>query len=329
MNRITVFPVSKCLHSLAAKLPPIKILSPLAGVSLLLFIATFLPLSLCGQEVTENITRVAHCNCCALRPKASERINSKVDEGSGLTAWNGKLWTHNDSGRHSLFAIDSLSGKLLEEYNLPVKNVDWEEITQDRNFLYIGNFGNNGGNRKQLQIYRISNEKLLQHKVVLDSISFAWPKTADSGSPKQINFDCEAMIVVNDTILLFTKEYKKRRCSRVFRLPATPTHHIAEYVTTLKTRTLITGATYSPESRRVILCGYSLCLSPRIVTFTLSGTKGIGTITNAKQIRIGGYFRQNEGIATFNGTDCYLISEATNLILWKNKPRICKVKISP
>ncbi|WP_293894451.1 T9SS C-terminal target domain-containing protein [Flavobacterium sp.] len=309
--------------TLFAKLP-ITILRPLA---LLLFIAAFSPLSICGQEIPENITRAAHCNCRALK-KTTHTIHSKIDEGSGLVAWNGRLWTHNDSGRQTLFAIDTLSGKILEEFMLPVRNVDWEEITQDRNFLYIGNFGNNGGLREQLQIYRISKEKLLQHEVVLDSISFEWPKTDDFGSLKKINFDCEAMIVVNDTILLFTKEFKKRRCSRVFRLPAKPTHHIAEYVTTLKTRTLITGATYLSENRRVVLCGYSMFLSPRMVTFNLSG-KGIGTITNAKQIRVRGYFRQNEGVASFNGTDCYLISEATNLTLWRNKPRISKVTISP
>lgn len=298
---------------------------PVPYVRLVFFIAIFLPLSLFGQVIPENITPVSRCHCCALK-KTPRKINPKIDEGSGLAAWNGSLWTHNDSGRQTLFSIDSVSGKILNEYTLPVKNIDWEEITQDSHFLYIGNFGNNGGDRKVLPIYRISKEKLLQHKVVLDTITFEWPKTSDTGSPKQINFDCEAMIVVNDTLLLFTKEYKKRRCSRVFRLPATPTHHIAEYVTTLKTRTLITGATYSPESRRVVLCGYSMLLSPRIVTFTLSPTN---VITNAKQIRVRGYFRQNEGVATFNGTDYYLISEATNLVLRKNKPRISKVRIEP
>ena len=235
--------------TLSAKLS-ITILRPLA---LLLFIAAFSPLSICGQEISENKIRVAHCNCPALK-KTAHTIHSRIDEGSGLVVWNGKLWTHNDSGKPTLFAVDTLSGMLLEEFILPVKNVDWEEITQDRNFLYIGNFGNNAGKREQLQIYRISKENLLQQKVVLDSISFEWPKTADLGSLRKINFDCEAMTVVNDTILLFTKEYKKRRCSRIFKLPATPSHHIAEYVTTLKTRTLITGVTYSEESRRVVLC---------------------------------------------------------------------------
>lgn len=300
-------------------------ISPLPYVRVVFFVAIFLPLSICGQVIPENITKVSRCHCCALK-KTPHTINSKIDEDSGLAAWNGKLWTHNDSSRQTLFALDSLSYNILEEYELPVKNVDWEEITQDSRFLYIGNFGNNGGDRKVLPIYRISKEKLLQHQVALDTISFEWPKTSDSGSPKQINFDCEAMIVVNDTLLLFTKEYKERRCSRVFRLPATPTHHIAEYVTTLKTRTLITGATYFSESRRVVLCGYSMFLSPRIVTFTLSGTN---VITKAKQIRVRGYFRQNEGVATFNGTDYYLISEATNLVFWKNKPLISKVTIEP
>lgn len=314
----------KSLSSLTAKSLLIKTFSPLP-LRLLLFITISFPLSLCCQEITENTTKVSRCHCCALK-KTHRTINPKIDEGSGLTAWNGTLWTHNDSGTQTLFALDSLSYTILKEYELPVKNIDWEEITQDSRFLYIGNFGNNVGNRKVLPIYRISKEKLVQHQVVLDTITFEWPKTADSGILKQINFDCEAMIVVNDTLLLFTKEYKERRGSRIFRFPATPKHHIAEYVTKLKTRTLITGATYSPESKRVVLCGYSMLLSPRILTFTLEGTNAI---TNAEQIRVSGYFRQVEGIASFNGTDYYLISEASNLILWKTKPRISRVTIKP
>ena len=35
-----------------------------------------------------------------------------------------------------------------------IKNTDWEEISQDKDFIYIGDIGNNSGNRDDLKIYR-------------------------------------------------------------------------------------------------------------------------------------------------------------------------------
>ncbi|HNP32289.1 MAG TPA: hypothetical protein PKN96_03255 [Flavobacterium sp.] len=254
---------------------------------------------------------------CGLKVKNKRVLDSRIPEGSGLVAWNGKLWTHNDSGRPALFCLDTIDYKIIKEYNLGVPNIDWEEISQDDNYLYMGNFGNNLGKRNKLPIYRISKEALLQNKIVLDSITFEWPE--------KINYDCEAMVPTHDSIFLFTKEWKGHRC-QIFKIPAQPSHHIAEYVATLKNRTLITGASYRAEDNRILLIGYSRFLSPRILMLSLSENKNMD-IRKVKLIRINQNFRQTEGIASFNGTDYFIISEGTDLHLWKTKPKLYKVKI--
>jgi hypothetical protein len=261
------------------------------------------------------------------KPSHGIRLDPKISEGSGLVAWNGQIWTHNDSGSPRIFALDSSNGKLLKTFVLPVKNDDWEDINQDSHSLYIGNFGNNSGRKKCLQIYRISKKALLNGKVVLDSVSFEWPSVRDSGKNRKINFDCEAMVVLHDTIFLFTKEHKHGCRSRIFKIPAAPGNYTAKYVATLKTPILITGASYMEDTNRVVLCGYTWLLAPRLLAFSLSDSKDFKNVTDGKRIKVRRWLKQTEGVTTFDGINYYLISEAENFYLWKNKPKLYKIKI--
>lgn len=81
-----------------------------------------------------------------------------VNETSGLIYWNGGLWTHNDSGNPpELYKLDTLSGQILQTIIISgVQNIDWEDIAQDETHIYIGDFGNNAGNRTDLKVLKIS-----------------------------------------------------------------------------------------------------------------------------------------------------------------------------
>jgi len=74
-----------------------------------------------------------------------------------LTYWNNLLFTHNDNDDSKIYAIDTTNGSITNSYNLNgTANIDWEEISQDENYLYVGDFGNNSsGNRTNLKILRI------------------------------------------------------------------------------------------------------------------------------------------------------------------------------
>lgn len=252
------------------------------------------------------------------KPKSSFEIDSKISEGSGLTAWNGKLWTHNDSDDSRIFALDTVDGKVIDAFMVPAKNKDWEEISHDNDYFYLGDFGNNAGKRDTVRIYRIKKTDISSKSITLSTISFAWPN--------RINPDCEAMVVLNDSIYLFTKEWKTERQTRVFSLPKQPGKYEAKYKSTLKTRVLITGASFHEDKKRLVLCGYNLVLRPFLLVFeNISGTDFFSG--KSRRIKIKKRFRQVEGIATFDGNRYHLISEDFHSALINTKRKLMSVDI--
>ncbi|MBL4643362.1 MAG: T9SS C-terminal target domain-containing protein, partial [Flavobacteriaceae bacterium] len=111
----------------------------------------------------EKIVLICLFLICSSIEAQIENINSKYDlpntvsETSGLLFYNGKLITHNDSGDNAnLYELDTISGNITRTIHITnATNVDWEDITQDETYIYIGDFGNNNGNRQDLKIYRI------------------------------------------------------------------------------------------------------------------------------------------------------------------------------
>ena len=180
-------------------------------------------------------------------PENSTTLPGFFRETSGLILWNERLWTHNDDTDTNLYALDPGNPATFESY--PIKNsinINWEEVSQDTDYIYIGDFGNNAnGNRKDLQIYKIKKSSLLTDNQEIEKIQFSYSTQTDftaTGS-NNTDFDCEAFIVTADKIFLFTKEWLSKKTS-IFSLPKIPGKHVAEYQSTHDVNGLITGATY-------------------------------------------------------------------------------------
>ena len=79
-------------------------------------------------------------------------LDSTVFESSGLVYLNHRLITHNDSGDEpALYEIDTINGEVLRKVILRgALNRDWEDICADSKYIYVGDFGNNYGSRKDL-----------------------------------------------------------------------------------------------------------------------------------------------------------------------------------
>ena len=88
-----------------------------------------------------------------------------IDESSGIVASRttpGMYWTHNDSGDGPfIYALDDRGhGRGVWRVTGAVA-YDWEDIaagpgpTAGTNYLYIGDIGDNGGNRSQIVVYRV------------------------------------------------------------------------------------------------------------------------------------------------------------------------------
>src|SRR5690606_34852226 len=80
-------------------------------------------------------------NPANIKPVATLELPSTVSETSGLILWNNYIWTHNDNTDTNIYELDTVYGSISEAIpNNGVSNTDWEEISQDQNFIYIGDF---------------------------------------------------------------------------------------------------------------------------------------------------------------------------------------------
>lgn len=133
-----------------------------------------------------------------IAPNSSIDLPEILQETSGLLFWDTELITNNDSDDTKLYAINPETGEITQEFDLKgTKNTDWEEITQDENFIFIGDFGNNlSGNRKDLKILRVTKSSLLANKPEIDTINFSYEDQIDfSAKPSnQTDYDCEAFL---------------------------------------------------------------------------------------------------------------------------------------
>jgi hypothetical protein len=142
--------------------------------------------------------------------KAFNTLPDRIKESSGLVHFENAIWTHNDSGDGPcLYQLDIDNQKLTKTVLLEnAKSKDWEELAQDETSLYVGDFGNNGGHRQDLVIYKVPKNELTKDTVSnFEVIEFRYPdqERFDRGA-YQHNFDCEAMIVSEDSIYLFSKK---------------------------------------------------------------------------------------------------------------------------
>ena len=128
-----------------------------------------------------------------------------------------------------LFALDTLDGSIRREVVLAAaQNKDWEDLTADEDFLFIGDFGNNDGSRQDLRIYRLAKDQLNQDTIFnIDTIAFAFSDQTDF-TPANFNtaYDCEAFFAHSDSLHIFTKDWINQR-TKHYVLPATPGNHTA------------------------------------------------------------------------------------------------------
>jgi hypothetical protein len=148
------------------------------------------------------------------KPKyINESIPLVVNETSGLINYNGGLWTINDSGGKPCIYKISYDGKrILQTICITnATNHDWEEISQDASFIYIGDFGNNKGQRDKLTIYKLEKSKITDQTFQIEpfeTINFSYAQRKRSYEPiGNSAYDCEAMIVVDTKIWVFTKNW--------------------------------------------------------------------------------------------------------------------------
>lgn len=260
----------------------------------------------------------------SISPVTSVPLPSALEETSGLIKWNGNLWTHNDNTDINLYSLDTITGAVQQNYSLTgASNEDWEEISQDSNYVYVGDFGNNvNGNRTDLHILRIEKNSLLTFNPVIDTIAFSYSDQTDFSPAGNNNtdFDCEAFVVTSDSIYLFTKQWVSNKTG-LYALPKTPGSYVAQLKTTFDVQGLVTGATLLDHERIIALCGYTNFLQPFTwLLYDYSGSDFFGG--NRRNISVTLPFHQVEGIATSDGFTFYMTNENFTIVSTPQKLHI-------
>ncbi len=191
-----------------------------------------------------------------------------IHESSGVIFYNKTLITHNDSGNNNqLIALDTISGKIVKTTTITnAINVDWEDITQDTDYIYIGDIGNNNGNRKDLKIYKVSKvDYLASDEVMATTISYNYKEqTSFIVAANNTDWDAEALFMFNDQLMVLTKQWKSKK-TVAYAIPKETGTYTVAAVGIYNCKGLITGATYNKVNKRLYLTGYSSFLMPFII----------------------------------------------------------------
>lgn len=271
-------------------------------------------------------------NDILITPTTRYNLNNKLRETSGLLWWNDLVWTFNDSGgQPALYAIDSATGNIVKTVQITnASNVDWEDIAQDDNFVYIGDFGNNAsGNRKNLRIYKVSkNDINASNAVTATVINFSYSDQTDftAAAANHTNFDCEAMIAYSDSLFLFSKNWIDFH-SRLYALPKTSGTYIAEKRAELNVQGLITGATILPAKKTIVLSGYSTVLSPFVYLLYDFGKNNFFD-GNKRKVQLNEVLTQMEGIAFVNNAYFFVSNEFFQHAMFTTPAKLQSIDLS-
>jgi len=186
-------------------------------------------------------------------------LDEELEESSGLAYFDGKIWTVNDSGNENIiYQIDTQSGKAARRIRVSnAENIDWESLAQSPTHLFIGDFGNNEGNRTDLVVLKIRKEDLLtKNEVTAEKIFFSYPDQENFEERiNSHNFDCEAFFYTEGLLHLFTKNWENSQ-TNYYTLGINPGTAKANIRGQFNSEGLITGADINPTSGDIVFIGY-------------------------------------------------------------------------
>ena len=196
-------------------------------------------------------------------------LPKKLKEVSGITYFpeTNLIYAIEDSGnKNEIYAINS-KGKLDKTIAITnATNVDWEDITKDKNGnIYIGDFGNNDNERKDLCIYKVNKNQLNKDLAVAEyKVSFSYPEQTEFPPKKtKLFFDVEGFFEHGNYFYLFTKNRSKNfdGTAFIYKIKNAPGTQKAIKVGEFKTcdsynHCVLTSATISPDGKKVVLLSH-------------------------------------------------------------------------
>jgi len=252
-------------------------------------------------------------------------LPDSVVENSGLQFANGYLWTFNDRlGKPQLYRIDTITNTIQQRVFLKsAVNTDWEDIAFDGTYFYIGDFGNNQtGGRTDLKIYKFpiaaidlstSIDTIQPNEI--ETINFVFSNQPQPVVPTGYNntkYDCEAMIVDNNKIHLFSKNWVDNTTTHYAINSTNAGTYTANAMETFATGYLVTAADKVAGQNMIVLIGYANSGFGNHYMHILSDYRADSFFTgNKRKIDLGDatVMGQAEGITFRNGKYGYISNE--------------------
>lgn len=267
--------------------------------------------------------KVATCNCSSeIRKENFHRAKNQytitktgrmltcINESSGLArAWQDDYyWTINDGGGNTELYMINEKGRVFDTLFVnDSKNIDWEDLTKDdKGNIFVGDFGNNNQNRKDLTIYKYRNGKT-------EKITFHYANQDHFPAQNKI-FDCEAFFWYGDKLYLFSKDWSRNHQTQLYILPDKAGDYALLPEANIFLKSPVTAADISPNGKEFALLSYG-----KVYVFEISEGK-IDFSKPKSCIKIGR--NQMEALAYINDTDFVMTNEQRNVYLVKKKQQI-------
>lgn len=209
---------------------------------------------------------------CATQPYFGKleflgRFPSQLSEVSGIdVATDNTLWAIEDNGNKDVLYQLNKNAQPIKKLKIEnAKNEDWEDLTIAKNgTVFIGDFGNNDNERKDLVIYKLPKDQLDKKTPRAEKIKFSYPQQQDFPPKKSERlFDAEGFFHWQGYLYIFTKNRTRpySGMTLAYRVPDIKGNYEAEFLgefllCTNQDNCSVTGADISDNRKKIALIGY-------------------------------------------------------------------------
>ncbi|MEM7084645.1 MAG: hypothetical protein AAF489_00595 [Bacteroidota bacterium] len=198
-------------------------------------------------------------------------LPGSINEVSGIEKFPNQeiIWTINDSRNPpEVYGYSLKRKKIVQTLRLlNAPNIDWEDLAiSPSGILYVGNFGNNVSNRTDLAIYAIRQPGNIEKRRMEPSVTTFHFEDQVKFPPKKknVSFDVEAFIFLEDHFYLFTRNRAKKYDgkTKIYKVPAKEGDFVAKHIGSFKTcedqsDCEITGAAIHEPTGKIALLSYN------------------------------------------------------------------------
>jgi hypothetical protein len=184
-------------------------------------------------------------------------LSDELKETSGLYCPEQDVaYTVNDSGNAPIIYKLNGTGEIQAKLNLNVKNQDWEAITGDAKYYYVGDIGNNSGKRQFVKIHTVQKRKSPQ--VIKTTTVYYDHNPIEQHKYQGHDFDAESLVSVDDTLYMFSKSWLTGVLSVYKVSKDLAEQRVKALIQVEGLPGIITGGDYDPINQRFVLVGYAL-----------------------------------------------------------------------